>query len=409
MPNGFKIRLLYISYILFFIVGFLILIASLPNHTYITSYDFGKILGIWAITAMSFQFILSSRFKPLEAGIGLNRLMSLHSFNAKLFLILVILHPLFLGMIGKFENYDLPHWIGFIVTLLLIFVVATSIFSDILKIKYEFWKNFHKVGYLIFILAVIHSFSLRSGLFLYWWMFMIILACSGIIAKVFRNKYRFEVVGVSEENSNIWTIKLKPVKGRIFNYLPGQFSYIRVFGQVSPEEHHFTISSPPGDKYLTFTIKNLGDFTSTIPKIKKGDPAILDGPYGVFTNINNPGPFLFIAGGIGITPVMSMLRYMAEKDIFMDSVLLYVLKNENDAVFREELINISKKGWLKVFYKFTDKEGHMDKELLEKIENINSRTVFLVGPEGMMKSVKKILLDIGVSNNRIFTERFSLK
>ena len=50
-----------------------------------------------------------------------------------------------------------------------------------------------------------------------------------------------------------------------------------------------------------------------------------------------------------------------------------------------------------------------DKELLEKIENINSRTVFLVGPEGMMKSVKKILLDIGVSNNRIFTERFSLK
>ncbi|KKQ84353.1 MAG: Oxidoreductase NAD-binding domain protein [Candidatus Woesebacteria bacterium GW2011_GWA1_38_8] len=409
MPNSFKIRLLYVSYILFFVVGSLILIASLPKHTYITSNDFGRLLGIWAITAMAFQFILSSRFKPLEKGIGLIRIMSIHSFNAKLLLILVILHPLFLGMIGKFEYYDLPHWIGFITTLLLIFIVVASVFTNILKMNYEVWKFFHQVSYLILILTIIHSFLLRSGLFLYWWILMIILAGIGIIAKIFRKTYKFMVDDISEESHNIWTIKLKPVKGRIFNYNPGQFAYIRFFGQVSPEEHHFTISSSPGEKYLTFTVKNLGDFTSTIPKIKNGDMAIIDGPYGVFTNINNPGPFLFIAGGIGITPVMSMLRFMAGKDIFGGSVLLYVLKNENDAVFKEEIIKISKKGWLKVVYKYTEKEGYVDAKLLKKIENISSRTVFLVGPEGMMTSVKKILLDIGVSNNRIFTERFSLK
>jgi len=414
MPNKSKPLVLLLIYLTLFVAGFLLVLYPFTYTAIFSTYNLGKIFGIWAFTCLCLQFVLSSRSKLLEKGVGLDTIMRFHSLNAKLLFVLALCHPFLLGVVGNFEAYSLFHWIGAGAILLLVLTVTTTLFSEKLKINYEHWKIIHKSAYFILALGFIHSFFLGSdisarGPVFYWWLFLLVLALWGILTRVMRKKYEFEVIGLVRETHNVRSVLLKPLKGRIFNFKPGQFAFVRFFGDISPEEHHFTISSSPGEKYLSFSIKEFGDYTLSISKLKKKDKALLDGPYGAFTNAGLPGPFLFIAGGIGITPIMSMLRYMSKNKIMKDSVLLYTQKTKKDLVFDREIKSIAKEGWLKVYYRFTEKEGHIDRSFLEKVKEIKSRKIFLVGPSQMIKDTKILLLAMGVSSEKIQTEQFALR
>ncbi len=400
-------------YCALFVLGFL-LVSFSNNGASVGTYNMGRVFGVWALTALSLQFILSSRSKILEKGIGLDNIMLFHSYNARLLFAFALLHPLFLGVIGIFKINTVFHWLGVGAILLLMLTVATTLFSGKLRLNYEYWKIIHKTAYLILALGLIHSFFLGSdflarGPVFYWWLLMITLAFWGILTRVKGKKYEYEVVRVIKETYNVRSVVLKPLVGEVFDFKPGQFAFVRFMGDISSEEHHFTISSSPGEKYLSFTIKELGDYTSAISKLKKGDKALLDGPYGVFTNVNTWGPFLFIAGGIGITPVMSMIRYMSNNKKSADSVLLYIQKTKKDLVFAKEIEAIARQGWLKVYWRFTEKEGHVDRNFLENVKEIKSRKVFLVGPVQMINDVKKLLGEMGVSSEKIQTEQFALR
>ena len=86
---------------------------------------------------------------------------------------------------------------------------------------------------------------------------------------------------------------------------------------VSSEEHPFTISSAPGDDgCLAFTVKASGDYTRALRQAVQGDRARVDGPYGRFSYVlrTQPGqPLLLIAGGVGITPMLSMLEHQTAR------------------------------------------------------------------------------------------------
>jgi len=414
MPDKSKTLVLLLIYLTLFVVGFLLVLYPFTYTTTFSTYNLGKTFGIWAFTCLCLQFVLSSRSKLLEKRVGLDTIMRFHSLNAKLLFVLALCHPFLLGVVGNFNTYSIFHWIGMVAFLLLVFTVITTIYSDKFKINYEHWKIIHKVAYVILVFVVTHSLYLGSDLMVkgavfYWWLFLFVLALWGILTRVMSKKHEFEVVGLVRETHNVRSILLKPLQGKVFDFMPGQFAFVRFFGDISPEEHHFTISSSPGEKCLTFSIKELGDYTSSLSKLKKGDKAILDGPYGAFTNADLPGPFLFIAGGIGITPVMSMLRYMSKNSIKEDSVLLYIQKTKKDLVFDREIKSMAKEGWLKVYCRFTEKEGRPDRKFLEKVGDIKSRTIFLVGPAQMIKDTKILLLAMGVSSEKIKTEQFVLR
>jgi len=100
--------------------------------------------------------------------------------------------------------------------------------------------------------------------------------------------------------------------------------------------HPFSISAAPNGKYLRFTIKNLGDYTRLLQHVRVGTSVFVEGPYGVFTGATRTRPrVLFIAGGIGITPLRALLEELPAAR--GNLTLVYRASHENEVVFRNEL------------------------------------------------------------------------
>ena len=216
------------------------------------------------------------------------------------------------------------------------------------------------------------------------------------------------VESVKSEGNVAQTITLSPKVGSKIRHIAGQFAYTHFYSKAVPtEEHHFTISSAPSEKKLQFTIKKLGDFTSQIHKVKKGEKIQLEGPYGVFSNAKMNGPFLFIAGGIGITPLRSMLKEMKISRNTQKTTLLYAANAKNEMVFYDELTKMSNEEWLDVQFF----ERRIDKEDIQKAltEMGNETKVFLCGPIPMMKAVEKMLDELHIPRRYVYTEKFALK
>lgn len=141
-------------------------------------------------------------------------------------------------------------------------------------------------------------------------------------------------------------------------------------------EHPFSMSSNGDDlERIEFSIKALGDFTNTIKDVPSGTKAFLDGPYGVFTTdrYEDSAGFVLIAGGIGITPMMSMLVTAANRKDERPYLLIYASKKWEDITYREELEQLQQKLDLKVLHvlreppeDWSGKKGYVDKQLLER-------------------------------------------
>ena len=111
-----------------------------------------------------------------------------------------------------------------------------------------------------------------------------------------------------------------------FRFSPGQFGWLTLWGspfKITGHPFSFSSSAAAADGRVEMTIRNLGDFTSEIHKVPVGQRVYLDGPYGAFT-IGNPADMhVLIAGGVGITPMMSMIRTLADRGDKRPVILLY--------------------------------------------------------------------------------------
>lgn len=323
-------------------------------------------------------------------------------------------------------SYGWPYFVGALTLTTLLVIAVTSIFRKRLKIKYQTWQLIHKLVYVALILGFVHALFIGSDTRLwspvfFWLCFAGLVALTGIYYRVIlrRNdavKELFEVIKVSKETHNVHTVTLEPVGRPVFDFTAGQFAFVKFQSKtVSNEEHHFTIASAPEPSILQFTIKESGDFTSTIKNLKAGDKAYVEGPFGVFVNPENVGPIVFTAGGIGITPIMSMLRQMHNSGLFTVTTLIYANRKREDIAFYDELNELQKQSWFQVVHVLSEEEvdgfyhGHISKDIYQKeAGNVKEAKHFIVGPVPMIDTAKSILLEIGVPKESIFTERFSL-
>jgi len=225
------------------------------------------------------------------------------------------------------------------------------------------------------------------------------------------------VKSVTQVSRNTYNVLLQP-KAKKIDYAPGQFAFLKLYRESLPtEEHPFTISSSPTNgKNISFTIKNSGDYTSTVKYTVPGDRARIDGPYGHFSFLRYaPCDLLFIAGGVGITPILSMIRYLRDTNDERSWTLIWGNRTEDDIIFRKEIEQITSPD-RRVIHVLSEQEdwqgerGIIDKPMLDRLLNDNDRNarVFLCGPPPMMTAVRESLRELGIKGGRIHTERFAL-
>ena len=170
---------------------------------------------------------------------------------------------------------------------------------------------------------------------------------------------------------------------------------------------------------MSSSIKALGDFTATIGKTKVGDTATVHAPFGRFSHAVHPDEksLVFIAGGIGVTPMMGMLRYMRDTKSNMPVTLLYGNRREEEIVFKDELKDIEEGGHpaLEVLHVLSNPaedwsgaRGYIDREKIQKYcGNLKEKGFYTSGPPGLVKATIRNLKDLGVGDERIHMEIFS--
>lgn len=227
------------------------------------------------------------------------------------------------------------------------------------------------------------------------------------------------VASVREERGRAWTLSLASATDKI-RFDPGQFVWLHL--GTSPflmAEHPFSVaSSAERPERLEVTIKALGDFTSSVGLTPAGQVAYVDGPYGQFSvDRHAADEYVFVAGGVGITPVMSMLRTLSDRADRRPLTLIYGAATLDDMTFGEELEQLAETlsltyvpvpsapppGW-------TGEAGRIDESLLARhAPSALSRAEFFVcGSEPMMQAVACALREIGVHPSQIRYEMFGL-
>jgi ferredoxin-NADP reductase len=236
---------------------------------------------------------------------------------------------------------------------------------------------------------------------------------------------RLRVSRTFQETPNVKTFRLmNPLGGVLpFAYLPGQFLTVTVAPDGKPVKRSYTIaSSPTQHDYAEITVKHEepGQVSGFLHnRVREGDLLEVSGPSGAFTFTGRECKcILLIGGGVGITPMMSVIRYLTDRAWSGDMYLLYVVHAPSDIIFREELEYLPHRHPnLRVVVTVSHPEGtdwkgttgRITKELIvESVPDVASRYVHICGPVPMMEAVKKVLAELGVPMERVKTEAFGL-
>ena len=307
-------------------------------------WDLSVAFGFAGMAMMGVQFLLTARFRRASAPFGIDIIYYFHRYLALLAFALIGAHYVILRWDSPSAleplNPVVAPWhmtAGRLSFALFAVVIGTSLWRKPLKIEYDRWRLFHGLlAAAAFLLALAHidgsGYYLQQPIKRFAWtasavFWVMLLVYIRVIKPWLIAQKPYRVVEVRKERGPVWTVAVEPVGFAGLRYEPGQFAWLTL--RASPfqlKEHPFSFSSTPtrGSR-LEFTIKELGDFTSTIGTIQPGETAYIDAPYGVFSVDRYPRApaFVFIAGGIGIAPMMSMLRALADRGDKRPLTLVY--------------------------------------------------------------------------------------
>ncbi len=200
------------------------------------------------------------------------------------------------------------------------------------------------------------------------------------------------------------------------NFIPGQFMEVIFDAQDKQLRHSLSFSSSPTKEYIEFTKRITSSrFSQKLLELKERDKVLFRLPLGNCVYKYEYKSLGFIIGGIGITPVISILEYLADKGPKKDCFLIYTNKNEEEIAFRKELKDWTKHLPLKVLYLIEDDRpssenvqvGLINASLLSQYkEDLKQRINFVFGPPRMVTAVADLLKELGIPEERIEMEKF---
>jgi predicted ferric reductase len=398
--------------------------------------EFSVAIAYSGLAMMGLQFGLTARFRYVTEPWGEDVIYYFHRQVSLLAVGLVVVHPVIMffaqpALVALPDPLEIP-WgavAAFASIFALIALVVTALWRAELGISYELWHRSHIA---LAVIAVAGGFLHMVGWSFYltdpwkralWfglalaWLALIVYVRLARPLMMLRRPYR--VTAVRAERGESTTVVMAPDGHAGFRFRPGQFGWLTVWGtpfRITANPFSFSSSAEAPGGQVEMTIRRLGDFSGSVDRITVGERVYLDGPYGAFT-IGNPADMhVLIAGGIGITPMMSMIRTLADRGDRRPVLLFYGNKDWESATFREELETLKSRLDLTVVHVvarppegWTGERGYIDESLLRRHlpPNFADHEYFICGPGPMMDAVEKALAALDVPLAKYHSERYS--
>ncbi len=399
-------------------------------------WDFSMALGFAAAAMMGVQFLLTARFRRATMPFGIDIVYHFHRYLAVCALVIAVAHVLIIRVdnpaaLGAAHPMEASAHMtaGRAALLLFALVIATSLLRRRLRIEYEWWRWTHTAAATAaFVLALWHVLgtgyytgtpwkqALWAGYGLFW---VALIAHVRLVRPWRMPRAHWRVAEVRRERGDAYTLALEPVGHAGMRFQPGQFAWLTL--GASPyalREHPFSIaSSAERAGRIELGIKAVGDFTRAAVETPAGREAFLDGPYGAFSIDRQPRApgFVFIAGGVGIAPIISMLRTLADRGDRRPLLLIYGNRRWERALYREEIDALAGRLDLRVVHvigepppQWQGERGLLTPEILERHlpENRGDLHYYLCGPTAMTRAAERWLAALGVPRTRVHSELF---
>ncbi len=392
---------------------------------------FGRLFGLIFQLVLLTQLVLIGRIAFVERTFGFDKLNRAHRTLGYAFLASVLLHPLLItwgyALAGRatlpaqfIEFWQVWPNVAFAVCGLFLFIVAgvASIPKFRKMMKYGNWHLAHLLMYGGVGLVFWHQFNsedLSAAPYKLWWQVLNFGIWTLLVFNRFAwpfimyARHRFRVASVMPETSDVVSILISGREMERFRYEPGQYVHVSFQAKGFREPHPFSLSKAPDGQSIRLSIKNSGDFTSRMKDLPVGTKVLLEGPFGKFTEEVARGErYLFIAGGIGITPIRSMLEDLAKKGA--DAILIYANKTPGDMVFAKELETIG----VRRYDVFSNadvpgaEKGFVDIEKISRlVPDYAGRDIYVCGPPVMMDKIIAALREKGVPRSKLHFEKFA--
>lgn len=401
-------------------------------------WDFALVTGYAGLAMMGVQFALTARFKRATAPFGIDIIYYFHRYLASIAFVLLVGHAALLyvkypEVAGRIDPRHAPAYmtLGWLGLIAFAAILLTSLWRKRLRIEYDHWRRIHIVLAVVgIVVAVLHvegagsylASPLKRAL---WTLLAVSWLALAIYVRLIRparlKRHPWRVAEVRRERGRSWTLALEPLDGQVPAYRPGQFAWVTL--RASPfamREHPFSFaSSPTRPGRVEFTVKELGDFTSRIGQIQPGETAYVDGPYGSFGIDRQPQApgFIFVAGGVGIAPIMSMLRALADRGDRRPLWLFYGNRAWDRVVFREELEQLRGQLDLTLVHVlgeppegWTGERGYITREVMARHlpADPSALHAFICGPDPMIRLAERSLRELGLPLRHLHSEIFDL-
>lgn len=404
----------------------------------------GRLAGLVAANLMLVQVLLMARIPVVERVYGQDELARRHRLVGFTSVNLMVAHIVLvtLGYAAQdhlnpvAQGWDLvATYPGVLLAVagagLLGMVTVASIRKARRRLRYESWHLLHLYAYLGVGLAVPHQlwtgqeFVSSPLATLYWWALWVAAAGAVLVWRVGMPVYRTLVHGlrvssVVHEGPGVISVWMT---GRRLHRLPaaaGQFFIWRFFnGPGWSRGHPYSLSAPPTGDTLRITIKDLGDGSAAVGKLRPGTRVAIEGRYGrLHAGVRSQQKVTLLAAGVGITPLRALLEDLAQQP--GDVTLVYRASTKPELIFESELEAVAKAKGARVLtaigHRVAERPSWLpdyaarlsDADALRHlVADIAEHDVYICGALGWMEAAKQAALGAGVPPDRIHEERFS--
>jgi predicted ferric reductase len=420
---------------------------NLPNRPWLD--ELSSSLAMIGFNIILIEFWLSGRVKSLSKVLGIDWVLQVHQLFARTALVFLLLHPFMYTLPIQpawmtspshqdFLGLNLASGLtGMLSLFALVILVGLAIMRKSSELSYEAWRLSHVI--LALVIASVGFFhTMDAGRYAQevwmrsYWQFMLglallSLAWTYVIKPLIQNKNAHEVISIKEVSLKIWELVIKHPKEKKINYQGGQFAWLKIDSSSPMPENPFSIAScsDKDSSEMKFLIKDVGDFTHQVSQVQVGQKVFIDGPYGNFGaeafSVEHD-QLVMIAGGVGIAPMISVLRQIEReqdpKVLAKKILLIYGNRVAEQAIDLKDMVHLEAFRDLEVVQLVSEPSkdwqgqiGVLDSATLERILNshqinLKSAQFMICGPAEMIDSVEISLDQFGAPLAHIASEKF---